>query len=67
MQRFVPNVEDLSDVPRLTEAALVAARWNPEVGCLIDRVRPGRPLVDQRSALAEGQTDSPYTEPVAAA
>ena len=45
MQGFVPEVDDLSDVPRLTEAALAAARWNPEVGCLIDRVRPGLPLV----------------------
>jgi hypothetical protein len=45
MERFLLDTEDLSDVPRLTEAALESARWNPEVGCLIDRVRPGRPLV----------------------
>jgi hypothetical protein len=45
MQGFVPEVEGLSEVPTLTEAALEAARGNPEIGCLIDRVRPGRPLV----------------------
>jgi pimeloyl-ACP methyl ester carboxylesterase len=37
--------EGLSDVPELTNAAVEAARWNPEAGCLIDRVYPGRPLV----------------------
>jgi hypothetical protein len=35
----------VSDLPELTNDALEAARWNPEVGCLIDRAYPGRPLI----------------------
>lgn len=39
------GVRGLSDLPELTNSALDVARWNPEVGCLIDRVYPGRPLI----------------------
>jgi pimeloyl-ACP methyl ester carboxylesterase len=45
MQRISLPGLDLSGVPELTNEALEFARWNPEVGCLIDRVYPGRPLI----------------------
>lgn len=45
MPRIPVAYPQLEDIPELTEAALEAARWNPEAGCLIDRVHPGRPLV----------------------
>ena len=45
MQRTLLRGEDLSDIPELTNLALEFARWNPGVGCLIDRVYPGRPLI----------------------
>jgi pimeloyl-ACP methyl ester carboxylesterase len=34
-----------SELPALTNAAVESARWNPEVGCLIDTIYPGRPLL----------------------
>jgi hypothetical protein len=43
--RLSPDDDGLSDIPELTIAAVEAARWNPGVGCLIDRVYPGLPLV----------------------
>jgi hypothetical protein len=43
--RLSPGDDGLSDIPELTIAAVEAARWNPGVGCLIDRVYPGLPLV----------------------
>jgi hypothetical protein len=45
MDRIALDAEELSEVPELTTAAVDAARWNPQVGCLIDRVYPGHPLV----------------------
>jgi hypothetical protein len=45
MQRIALWGEDLSDIPELTNVALEFARWNPEVGCLIDRVYSGHPLI----------------------
>ena len=45
MPRFSLGVRGILDVPELTNDALEFARWNPEVGCLIDRVRPGHPLI----------------------
>lgn len=45
MPRIPLDAESLSDLPELTAAALEAARPNPQVGCLIDRVYPGRPLL----------------------
>lgn len=45
MQRIALGAEGLSGVPELTNAALDAARSNKDVGCLIDRVIPGRPLI----------------------
>ncbi len=34
----------LSDVVELTNAAVETARWNPKIGCLIDRCFPGQPM-----------------------
>ena len=45
MHRFSLGVKGIADVPTLTNDALEFARWNPEVGCLIDRVYPDRPLI----------------------
>ena len=45
MQRLSLGVKGIADAPALTNDALEFARWNPEVGCLIDRVHPGRPLI----------------------
>ena len=39
------GIKGIADVPELTNAAVEHARWNPEIGCLVDRVRPGAPLV----------------------
>lgn len=45
MQRISLGAEALADLPKLTNAALQSARKNPKVGCLIDHVYPGRPLI----------------------
>lgn len=42
---LTPAVDGLAGVPELTLDAVEAARWNPGVGCLIDRTYPGLPLV----------------------
>ena len=39
------DLEVASELPALTNAALESARWNPEVGCLIDTIYPGSPLL----------------------
>jgi hypothetical protein len=53
VQRLSPGVQGLDRVPELTGAALKSARSNPEVGCLIDRVFPGQPLIISFSFLDE--------------
>jgi hypothetical protein len=45
MERISAAAPKLEDVPELTGAALDTARAHPEIGCLIDRVYPGCPLV----------------------
>ncbi|WP_406698815.1 hypothetical protein V5E97_08000 [Singulisphaera sp. Ch08] len=45
MGRIPPGAPQLRDVPELTNAAVESARANPGIGCLIDRVYPGRPLL----------------------
>jgi hypothetical protein len=45
MPRIVLRGHDLSVLPELTNLALEFARWNPEVGCLIDRAHPDFPLI----------------------
>jgi pimeloyl-ACP methyl ester carboxylesterase len=45
VQEFTATPESLAKIPELTEEAIEAARLNPEVGCLIDRVYPGAPLI----------------------
>jgi pimeloyl-ACP methyl ester carboxylesterase len=45
MDRISAAAPQLVDVPELTNAALDSAREDPEIGCLIDRVYPGRPLI----------------------
>ena len=45
MERIPPGAPQLLDLPELTNAAVESARANPEIGCLIDRVYPGRPLL----------------------
>jgi len=45
MQSFSLGVRGIADLPELTNDALESARWNPEIGCLVDRVEPGAPLV----------------------
>src|SRR5690349_166765 len=45
MRRNREGGDRLADLPELTNDALEVARWNPEVGCLVDRVYPGRPLI----------------------
>jgi hypothetical protein len=39
------GVKGIADVPELTNQAIEHARWNPEIGCLIDRVSPNCPLI----------------------
>jgi pimeloyl-ACP methyl ester carboxylesterase len=45
MQSLSIGVKGISDAPELTNDAIEHARWNPEIGCLIDRVQPGVPLI----------------------
>lgn len=45
MSRISLGAEALNNLPVLSMAALKSARKNPHVGCLIDRVYPGRPLI----------------------
>lgn len=44
-RRLTPAEDGLAGLPELTLDAMEAARWNPGVGCLIDRTYPGLPLV----------------------
>jgi pimeloyl-ACP methyl ester carboxylesterase len=44
-QQYPLGDEGLSAIPELTTEAVEAARWNPAVGCLVDRVYPGHPLI----------------------
>jgi len=45
MQGVTLGVRGIGAAPELTNDALELARWNPEVGCLVDAVHPGRPLI----------------------
>src|SRR5262249_48814752 len=45
MRASVMMASGLSEVAELTNAALESARWNPKIGCLIDRYYPGQPVV----------------------
>jgi hypothetical protein len=53
MQRITIGVEGLSGVPELSNDALEAASNHPAVGCLIDRVYPGHPLILSFGFLAD--------------
>jgi hypothetical protein len=45
MQNLSIGVRGILDTPELTNDAIEHARWNPEVGCLVDQVHPNRPLL----------------------
>jgi pimeloyl-ACP methyl ester carboxylesterase len=45
MQNLSIGVRGILDTPELTNDAIEHARWNPEVGCLVDQVQPNRPLL----------------------
>ena len=45
MRGITLGVRGIDAAPELTNDALEWARWNPEVGCLVDAARPGRPLI----------------------
>ncbi len=45
MQGASLGVRGIVAAPELTNDALELARWNPEIGCLVDRVIPGCPLI----------------------
>ena len=45
MPSFSLGPRGISGLPELTNDALESARWNPEIGCLVDRIRPDLPLI----------------------
>ena len=45
VKQIPPGTQDLSEIPELTSAAVLAARENAAAGCLIDRVYRDHPLI----------------------
>ena len=54
MKPEAPDISWFLNVPALTTEAVELAHRDPEVGCLIDRVEPGRPLILSFGFLNDG-------------